>query len=196
MTYQKKKYWETPELITARSAAVRLHTTLKYTTVKIGNELGKSPTQIWRWLKAARVFRPISPKEVGEKRRLMCAAQKAARIKRMQEIAALKARERLARLYICKECGMKFKPVIKFQGFCSQSCRTKSYLKLNRKVLAEKAKKKSDLFRKTRAERLYAAKNPKCVFCQNPIPFSKFFEMNSVKYCSQKCNQKAQSEKT
>jgi transposase-like protein len=195
MIHQKKKYWETPELIAARSEAVRLHKALKYTTVEIGNELGKSPTQIWRWLKAAQVFQPISPKEAGEKRRLMCAVQKAARIKRMQEIVALKARERLARLYICKECGTKFKPIIKFQGFCSQSCRTKSYLRLNREVLAEKAKKKSELLHKSRAQHLYVTKNPKCNFCHSPIPFSRFLKMSNVIYCSQKCSQKAQSEK-
>ena len=37
MAYQKvaKKKWETPDLIAARSEAVRLHTTLKYSTVEI-----------------------------------------------------------------------------------------------------------------------------------------------------------------
>ena len=115
MIHQKKKYWETPELIAARSEAVRLHTGLKYTTVEIGNELGKSPTQIWRWLKAARVFQPISPKEAGEKRHLKYAARSAARKKRVQEMVTLKAKERLSRLYVCKECKSPFRPVIGFQ---------------------------------------------------------------------------------
>jgi predicted DNA-binding protein (UPF0251 family) len=197
MAYQKvsKKKWETPELIAARLEAVRLHTTLNYSTVKIGKELGKSQTQIWRWLKAARVFKPASPKEVGEKLRLKFAPQKAERMKRMQEMAELKAMERNSRVYICKECGIKFKPTIKFQEFCSQACRTKSYLKLNREVLAEKAKKKYDLVYKTGAERLYVAKNPKCIFCHSSIPFQKFFRRRDVKFCSLKCSRKAYAEK-
>jgi hypothetical protein len=200
MAYQKvvkkKKYWETPELIAAKAEAVRLHKSLKLSTVEIGNKIGKKPTQIWRWLKAEKVFQPAIPKQTAAKQKLSIAsAHEAMRMEYKREVAALKTIDRHCRVHLCKECGTVFKPTIGIQGFCSQSCRTKSYLKLNRKVLAEKAKKKSDLFHKTRAERLYAAKNPKCVFCQNPIPFSKFFEMNSVKYCSQKCNQKAQSEK-
>jgi hypothetical protein len=196
MIYQKKKYWETPELIATRSEAVRLHTVLKYTTVEIGNELGKSPTQIWRWLKAARVFQPVIPKQTSEKQKLsLASAHRMIRMEYKREIAALKVIDRHSRLHLCKECGIIFKPVIGIQGFCSQVCRTKTYLKLNREVIAEKTKKKKVLSHKSRAESLYAAKNPKCDFCHNPIPFLKFLRNCGLKYCSQKCSQKAQSEK-
>jgi len=193
--FKRKKPWKTPELIAARSEAVRLHTSLKYSLGEIGKALGKRRHQIWRWLKAAKVFRPTTQKEAGAKLRLKYAAQKAARIKRVQEVVALKAMERLSRIYICKECGIKFNPVNKIQEFCSPACRTKSYLKLNREVIAEKTKKKSELKHKSRAEKLYAVKNPKCNFCHSPIPFSRFLIMSNVIYCSQKCGQNAQSEK-
>jgi transposase len=196
MAYQKvaKKKWETPDLIAARSEAVRLHTTLKYSTGEIAKAVGKSRTQIWRWLKAARVFQPVTPKETAEKYRLVRARQRATRMKQQQEMAALKAMERLSRLYLCKECGIKFKPATGFQKFCSIACRTKYYLKSNRDVIAKKAKKKSNLFRKSRAEKLYSAKNPKCEVCQNAVPFLSFFRRRDAKYCSRKCGQKAQSE--
>ncbi len=199
MAYQKvgkkKRYWDTRELIAARSESVRLHTESRYSVAEIAKVVGKSRTQIWRWLKAAGVFQPLTPKQIAEKRRPIWSAQTAMRMKHKQETAALKAMERLSRLYICKECGIKFKPTIKFQEFCSIPCRTKSYNKLNREVIAEKAKKRSQLLHKSRAERLYADKNPKCNFCHSQIPFSRFLKMSNVKYCSRKCSQKAQSEK-
>lgn len=193
--FKKKMPWETPELIAARSEAVRLHTTLKYSTGEIGKALGKSSPQIRLWLIAANVFQPTSPKETGAKLRLKYAAQKAARIKRMQEMVELNAMERLSRIHICKECGIKFNPVNKIQEFCNPACRTKSYLRLNREVIVEKAKQKSASEHKSRAEKLYAAKNPKCNFCHSPIPFSRFLIMSNVKYCSRKCYQKLLGEK-
>jgi hypothetical protein len=199
MAYQKvikkKKYWETPELIAARSESVRLHTELKYSVAEIAKGVGKSRTQIWMWLKAAGVFQKLTPKQIAEKRRPIWSAQTAIRMKHKQETAALKAMERLSRLYLCKECGNKYKPAVRFQEFCSQACRTKSYLKLNREVIAEKAKKRSELLHKSHAQRLYAETNPKCNFCHSLIPFSKFLKTSNVKYCAPKCSQKAQSEK-
>lgn len=198
MAYQKvikkKKYWETPELIAARSESVRLHTELKYSVAEIAKVVGKSRTQIWMWLKAAGVFQKLTPKQIAEKRRPIWSAQTAMRMKHKQETVALKAMERLSRLYLCKECGLKYKPAVRFQEFCSQACRTKSYLRLNREVIAEKTKKKSDLFHRTRAESLYVAKNPKCDFCQNQIPFLRFFRDRGVKYCSRKCSEKSCSQ--
>lgn len=195
MVQKKKKYWETPELIAVRAEAVRLHTTQKYTTVKIGSELGKSPTQIWRWLKGAGVFQPISPKELGEKIRLKHAARKSERIKRMQETAELRRIERLSRIFICKECGNKFRPTSKIQQFCGSFCRTKNYLCSNRDLLAQKAKKKSELLHKSRAQNLYATTNPKCGLCHRSIPFAKFLRNCRGNYCSHKCSQKARSER-
>ena len=200
MTHQKvekkKKPWETPELIAARAEAVRLHKSLKLSTVEIGNKIGKSPTQIWRWLKAEKVFQAAVPKQTAAKQKLSIAsAHEAIRMEYKREVAALKTIERHCRLHLCKECGIVFKPTIGIQGFCSRACRTKSYLKLNREVIAEKAKMKSKLFHESRAERLYVTKNPKCNFCHSPIPFQKFFRRRDAKYCSQKCSRKAQSEK-
>jgi len=192
MIYQKKKYWETPELIAARLEAVRLHKSLKLSTVEIGNKIGKSPTQIWRWLKTAGVFQSADPKQTAKKQKFSIAsAYEAMRMEYKREVVALKAIDRHARLHLCKECGIVFKPTIGIQGFCSQACRTKSYLKLNRELIAAKAKKKAELFHKSRAERLYAAKNPKCNFCHSPIPFQKFFRRRDTKFCSTKCGQKA-----
>jgi hypothetical protein len=193
--FKKKKPWETPELIAVRAECIRLHTAMKFPAVEIAKLLGKNPIQIRRWLKAAKVFQPTSPKETGAKRSLICAPRRAERIKRMQEMVALKAIERLSRFYICKECGIKFNPLNKFQEFCSPACRIKSYYRLKHDVILEKAKTKSALFHKSRAEKLYVAKNPRCVVCQNQISFLRFFRERSVKYCSHKCNQKAQSEK-
>ena len=193
---KKKKPWETPELIAARSESVRMHSVLKYPAVKIARILGKNPNQIARWLTAAGVYKPLTPKQAAKmKTHSAASAHRLIRMEYKRETIALKAIDRLSEMCLCKECGLIFKPTLGFQEFCSPACRTKSYLKLNREIIAEKAKKKSDLFYRTRAESLYAAKKPKCNFCQNPISFPRFFKMNSVKFCSQKCSQKAESEK-
>jgi hypothetical protein len=157
--------------------------------------VGKSRTHVWRWLKAAEVFQKLTSKQIAEKHKYsITSAHKAIRMEYKRNLATLKAIDRSAELSLCKECGIIFKPAIGFQEFCSPNCRTKSYLKLNREVIAEKTKKKSELFRKSHAESLYATKKPKCDFCQNQIPFSRFFKMNSVKYCSKKCSRTAFSE--
>ena len=197
MAYQKvvkkNKPWETPELIAARSESVRMHTLLKYPAIKIAKLLGKNPNQIARWLTAAGIYKPLTAKQIAKIRRPVWLAQSAARKKRNQEMASIKTMERLSRLYICKECKISFKPTIKFQEFCTPACRTKSYLKLNRDVIAEKSRRKSENSRKSRAERLYASREPRCNFCQKQIPFPRFYQMNCVKFCSQECSQKAQS---
>jgi transposase-like protein len=194
--FKKKKPWETPELIAARTECIRLHTEMKYPVGDIAKLLNKTRNQIRRWLIAANCFQHITPRQRVERRnRSPEFAHRLIRAEYNRELTALKAIDRLSVLCVCKECGIVFKPKLGFQEFCGQKCRTKSYLKLNREVIAEKSKKKSELKHKSRAEKLYAAKNPKCNFCHDPIPFSRFLVMSNIIYCSQKCNQKAQLEK-
>lgn len=196
MTSQKKKYWETPELIAARAEAVRLHTVLEYPAIKIAKILDKNPNQIARWLTAAGVYKPLTGKQIAEIQKFSIAsAHEAILTGYKREISALEAIDRHTRIFLCKKCGNIFIPAIGFQDFCSQGCRTESYYELNGDVILERAKKKSALKHKSRAEKLYFAKNPKCEVCQEPIPFQKFFRRCDAKFCSQKCNRNAQSEK-
>src|SRR5665213_3015995 len=161
--FKKKKPWETPELIAARTECIRLHTVMKYPAGEIAKLVGKDKNQIRRWLIAANVFQRITPIQRVEKRNSSLEyAHRLIRKEYNREMTALKTIDRISELFVCKECGIAFKPKRGFQEFCGIPCRTKSYLKLNREVIAEKAKKKYDLFYKTHAERLYAAKNPKC----------------------------------
>jgi hypothetical protein len=200
MSYQKvakkKKYWETPELIAARSEAVRLHTALKYPAIKIAKILGKNPNQIARWLTAADVYKPLTPKQIAEIQKFSIAsAHEAILTGYKREISALEAIDRHTRVYLCKECRNIFIPVIGSQGCCSQDCRSKSYLKSPNGILsAKRAELKSSRRRKSKVERLYVTQNPKCNCCPNPIPFSIFFRHRDAKYCSRKCSQKALSE--
>ena len=200
MTYQrvlkKKKPWETPELIAVRTEAIRMHTVLKYPTNEIAKRLGRNPNSIFQWLKAANVYRLLTKEDLAERHKFSTEnAHRQIRMDYKREMTALKAIDRLSELSLCKDCGNVFTPWSGIQNFCGAACRTKSYLRLNREVIAEKAKKKSDLFHKSRAESLYSAKNPKCVICQNQIPFLSFFRKRSTKYCSEKCSHKALSEK-
>jgi hypothetical protein len=197
MAYQKvqKKAWETPELIAARAEAIRMHTVLKYSANDIAKILGKNINSIVQWLKAARVYRRLTKRQLAKRHKFSIkTAHRQMRESYEREIIALKKIDRSFELCLCKECGIIFKPLRGVQDFCSVACRTKFYLNLNRKVIAEKAKRKSELFHKSRAEGLYFVKNPKCRFCQNQIPFLKFFRNHSIKYCLEKCSHRALAE--
>jgi Zn finger protein HypA/HybF involved in hydrogenase expression len=199
MAYQKvktkKKPWETPELVFARTESVRLHTELKFPAVKIAKILNKNPNQIARWLTAAGVYKPLSPKQAARMRQpSLESANRAILSQYLLEISRLKALEKLSEQCPCKECSKLFRPKLRVQEFCCPECRTKFYLRENRSVIVEKASRRFALANKSRVEKLYQTKQPKCAFCNKMIPLSRFYRMNSAKFCSERCSRRAETE--